>query len=623
MSYRPYAPPAPLLIGYDPVCDLPPDHLARLVEAVVEEAITVPLRPHGPGNSPFDPRLPIKVLVYGYATGVRSSRRLEQSCSESLPYLFLTRGDTPSYRTLCRTRVEESELIEQVWVSLFAVAGRCGLQRLGKIVVDSSKLRADASPEAVLTPDEYGAVRAELERILAEAAQVDAQEEREGGGKTTRVGATVEREQMRAIVRRVRQQLGRAKRAEAAAKQTAAKKEGAPGEKAAAAPPAAGAPNEEPAAPTAPAAADEAAGAPAVGAGVLEAAPVPPVPAPVPAVGGVAAVAGAGEAARPREAPLAPPSPATVAGAVAGDGIPAAAAAPSAAPPPSGSGLTRRMRQRVAAALVALDTALAEERKHLCLTDPDARMMGEGRSRRVQECYSFEVAVDRGAGLLVAAGVTQDPSDNARLEPLVAQAQAHEPEGVKAADADSGYFSGGALGRLIRAGVDTCVPDCNTAGDLHRGQPAGTIRAQGRGSVVFEYDPAADCYRCPEGNELRREQTRHEAGQKLTEYRAQRSCAGCPLARQCLTQKGAQHRMLKVSEYEPELTAARERFNEPEHRERYRHRGEVVETVFGFVRGTLGYVRWLLRGVERVECEARLIKVGYQLRKVQAHGTGT
>ena len=46
-----------------------------------------------------------------------------------------------------------------------------------------------------------------------------------------------------------------------------------------------------------------------------------------------------------------------------------------------------------------------------------------------------------------------------------------------------------------------------------------------------------------------------------------------------------------------------------------------METVFGFVRGTLGYGRWLLRGVERVECEARLMKVGYQLRKVQAHGS--
>jgi transposase len=346
------------------------------------------------------------------------------------------------------------------------------------------------------------------------------------------------------------------------------------------------------------------------------------LPAAPPAEGATGAAAGSGEPALPAGSEAAAPMTGTGEGDLAPAPTGAADPRASAAPPLARRVLTRRMRHRVAAALTALDAAMAEGHKHLCLTDPDARMMGEGRSRRVQECYSFEVAVDREAGLLVAASVTQDPSDNARLEPLVEQAKAHEPNGVTAADADSGYFSGGALGRLIRAGVDTCVPDCNTAGDLHRGQPAGTIRAQGRGSVVFEYDPEADCYRCPEGNELRREQRREAAGQTLTEYRAHRSCAGCPRAKQCLTQPGAQHRMLKVSEYEKELTAARERFNEPEHRERYRHRGEVVETVFGFVRGTLGYVRWRLRGVERVECEARLIKVGYQLRKVQAHWTG-
>src|SRR5205823_2052166 len=103
MSYRPYAPPAPLLIGYDPFSDLPQDHLARFVEAVAEEAITVAPDPPGPGPPPFDPRLPLKVLASGYATGIRSSRRQEQLCAESLPYLFLTRADTPGYRTLCRT----------------------------------------------------------------------------------------------------------------------------------------------------------------------------------------------------------------------------------------------------------------------------------------------------------------------------------------------------------------------------------------------------------------------------------------------------------------------------------------------------------------------------------------
>lgn len=58
------------------------------------------------------------------------------------------------------------------------------------------------------------------------------------------------------------------------------------------------------------------------------------------------------------------------------------------------------------------------------------------------------------------------------------------------------------------------------------------------------------------------------------------------------------------------------RFNEREHRERYRKRGSVVETVFGFIRATLGYERWLLRGSEKVQVEGRLMTLGYQLRKL-------
>jgi transposase len=514
-----------------------------LVEAVVEEAITVPLDPPGPGQPPFDPRLPLKVLVYGYATGIRSSRRLEQLCAESLPFLYLTRGDTPGYRTLCRTRVEQSELVEQVWISLFTVASARGLKRLGHIVVDSTKLRADASPEAVVKAEEYKALRAELAAILAEAEQVDAREEQEGPRGTTRLGQAVEREQMRDIVRRVRKQLAQAKRAQKAAGAAAPKAQRR------------------------------------------------------------SARRDTGEAAPPEE-------PA----ALAAGSAPAVPPAPPAGPRPR---LTRRMRQRVKAGLAAVEAALAEERKHLCLTDPDARMMGEGRSRQVREGYSFEVAVDREAGLLVVGQVTQEASDNARLEPLVEAAKAHEPEGVKAVDGDSGFYKGGPLGRLIGAGIDTCVPDSATAGDLHRGQPVGTVQARTRGRVVFTYDPEADCYRCPEGNELRRGKSRVEGGQKLVSYAAQRSCRGCPRESECLLYPEAQYRTVTVGEFQAELDAARERFDEPEHRERYRHRGEVVETVFGFVRGTLGYARWLLRGVERVGCEARLVKLAYQLRKVQ------
>ena len=209
MGYRSHDAPTPLLIGYDPCVELPSDHLARLVESVVEEAIPDVCGPVGPGQPAYDPRLCVKVLVYGYATGVRSSRQLEKHCRESLPYLYLTRGDTPSYRTLCSARLDYADLLEQAWTSLFVVAGRYGMNRLGRIAVDSSKFAANASAEMTLDRNEYGAVRAALKEILAEAQAVDSGEDADGYAGETRTGKSVDRCQMREIVRKVRNELAK------------------------------------------------------------------------------------------------------------------------------------------------------------------------------------------------------------------------------------------------------------------------------------------------------------------------------------------------------------------------------------------------------------------------------
>lgn len=210
MSYRPYGPPSPLLIGLDPFYEVAADHLARLIEFVVEETVSAKPHPFGPGQRPFDPRLCVKVLMLGYATGVRSSRAMERLCEESLPYRLLTRGDTPSYRTLCFARLNLAAELEAAFVGLFAIAEELGMRRLGRLTLDATKVRANASPEAVVRADEYEAVRAELARILAEAEAADTQEEgddaRPGG---TRLGKAVDadpgsREQMRDILRRIR-----------------------------------------------------------------------------------------------------------------------------------------------------------------------------------------------------------------------------------------------------------------------------------------------------------------------------------------------------------------------------------------------------------------------------------
>jgi transposase len=530
-GYRRHSAPQAMLFGYDPVRDLPGDHLARLVETVVEEAVKPPPKGVKGGQPAYDPRLCLKVLLYGYCTGVRSSRRLEQNCRESLPYLFLTRGDTPSYRTLCYTRVNDHEELAQAWEGLFAIAAEVGLQRVGKVVIDSTKLRADVSSASVVSRIEFDAVRAELQRCLSEATAADAAEEEAPIASQT--GKKVAPDQVRDVLRRVRQQRRQVS---------------------------------HPPAETEPLTAAAAVSSPATPAD----APVLPlddVPPPV----------------VPAEAPLDPKK----------------------VPKPL---------RHLALALLELQAANAANASHVSLTDAEARLMHGGVERRTQPCYSWEVAVD--CGLLVACETTQEGNDNDRLEPMVAAARAHEPDGLKSVTGDSGYFSGDAVGKLAREGLDLCVPDCNTAGDLHRGQPVGTVRAKSQGKIAFEYDAAADVFRCPEGNTLRPDQKRRQCGQEVQIYRAERECSGCPLASECLVRPNARRRRLQRGEYEAELAAARERFREREHQTRYRARGPAVETVFGFLRAGLGFRRWSLRGKERVAAEGSFFALAYQCRKI-------
>lgn len=549
MSYRRYDPPAPLLVGYDPFRDLPLDHLARLIERVVEDTVVPPRRGSGRGQPPYDPRLCVKVLVYSYCTGVRSTRLMERHCRENLPLLFLTRGDAPSYRTLCTARTEQGKFLEAVWEGLFSVAASVGIERLGRITVDSTKLRANASPEAVVSRDEYAAVRAELERIQAEVARIDAREASEGGAGRTELGKTVSQEHMRDILRRVRRQRQRERQRSQEV---------------------------TPESPEAPKAEVNAGDERAPEAGML---PLEGLPEPTEAA-----------AARPEtEAGVAEP-------------------------------MSAKMLRQVAAGIKAIQEAEADGRKHLCLTDPDARMMFGERERGTREGHAFEVAVDN--GLLVVGQSTQETHDNARLVPLVTAARKHEPGGVNAVDGDSGYYSGDGVATLLREGIDTCIPDSGTACDIHRRQAIGTTQNRTRGTVPFIYDAAADAYHCPEGNVLVRTQRRHQDGQFVTVYRAQEPCVECPRRTDCLRQENAQHRMLKVADDHELLEAARQRFGEKEHRDRYHHRGEEVETVFGFLRGTLGYLRWQLRGAKKVECEAKLFKTAYQMRKVHRAWAG-
>jgi transposase len=513
---RQYDSPSPLLIGYDPFVDLPNDHLARLVELVVEESVVVRDEVH-PGQPKFDPRLCLKVLIYGYATGLRSSRALEKQCRESLPYLFLSRGDTPSYKTLCSFRTQSAEMLEDVWMGLFVVAKNLGLNRLGRIVVDSTKLRANTGSEMILAREEYAQIKQELQNIKAEAEARDKLEDAEGYDGETRTGKDAGKLQMRDILRNVRRELSRHAKSTTCDRRTPEKKDEAP------------------------------------------------------------------------------------------------------------KCITSRMKKRIKDAIDAISEAEADGRDHLCLTDTDARMMHGGVDKKIHECHSLEVAIDRDCGLLVGDGVTQIGNDNERLVHLVESAKMNEPESVKAVDGDSGYFSGTGLLSLIECGIDTCIPDSITACELHRGMRIGTLVK--KRSVALEYDAANDVYHCPEGNELTKRASRGRDDCREDRYRSVRGCKGCVRYGECIVRADgkpakATHKWIGVRQCQAVLAASIKRFDESEHRERYNMRASFVETVHAFIRGVLGYDRWLLRGSDKVKHEGKLMTTAYQFRKLHLSWVG-
>jgi hypothetical protein len=244
-------------------------------------------------------------------------------------------------------------------------------------------------------------------------------------------------------------------------------------------------------------------------------------------------------------------------------------------------------------------------------------MMHGGVEKKVRECHSLEVAIDRDCGLLLAGDVTQVGNDQDRLIPLAEAAKKNEPCGVKAVDGDSGYFRSADVLVLINKGVDVCIPDPFTASELHRGLKIGSISSS-RCAVSFEYDSERDCYVCQEGNCLSFRRRRQMRGDEVKVYQASRGCRQCPCYSECISSKNAKakYKQIIVREECDKLAAARDKFNDPDHRQRYQERASDVETVFGFLCGTLGYGRWLLRGSKRVKCEGWLMRLGYQFRKV-------
>jgi transposase len=158
------------------------DHLAWLVLDVVGEIdlgeFYGAYRADGHGRAAHDPAMMVALLLYSYALGQRSSRAIERRCHEDVPTRVICANQAPDHTTIARFRARHQDALARTFTQVLALCARAGLVSVGVVALDGTAMAANASPEATRS---YPAIRDEVDRILAEAEQVDAAEDAEHG----------------------------------------------------------------------------------------------------------------------------------------------------------------------------------------------------------------------------------------------------------------------------------------------------------------------------------------------------------------------------------------------------------------------------------------------------------
>jgi transposase len=158
---------------------LPKDHLARFVVDIVDQldlsALTRQYR--GAGSAAYHPTVMLGLLIYGYATGVYSSRRIEAATYESIAFRYIAANEQPDHDSLCTFRKRFLKEIEPLFVQVLCIARQMKLLKLGTIALDGTKIHANASRHSALS---YGHAQkieaqlgAEVKALLARAEAAD------------------------------------------------------------------------------------------------------------------------------------------------------------------------------------------------------------------------------------------------------------------------------------------------------------------------------------------------------------------------------------------------------------------------------------------------------------------
>jgi transposase len=149
------------------------------------QPILQPYQAEDRGQPPYHPTLLTTVLWYGYATGTFSSRRLMARCETDVAYRIMVGGDIPDFRTISDFRKRQLPALEGLFVEVLKLCAEAGLAKVGRLALDGSKVKANASRHKAMSYDymlqEEQRLKQAVKARLAQAEATDqAEDQRQG-----------------------------------------------------------------------------------------------------------------------------------------------------------------------------------------------------------------------------------------------------------------------------------------------------------------------------------------------------------------------------------------------------------------------------------------------------------
>lgn len=239
------------------------------------------------------------------------------------------------------------------------------------------------------------------------------------------------------------------------------------------------------------------------------------------------------------------------------------------------------------------------------ITDPECWFM---RLKGFELCYNAQISIDSETGIIVARDVTNENVDYHQLIPQLEQVKANTGEYPEEISADNGYYSGENLVYLAERGINTYIPDENTA-IAEKGGKAKDYQKE-----KLKYYAEGDYFECGHGKITFRYKTYDKSkGREVWIYKGE-NCKACPIRKECVKNRSGV-KVVKCFLPEKIRVEMLNKMRSEDGKRKYKLR-KKLEKVFGHIKHNLGLRQFLTRGLERVKIEFDLACIAYNLRRI-------